>query len=110
MEEGSQTVTVRAEIAQGAENLRPGQFVEASLAGVTGAGIWHVPSAAVARQRDQAYVFVQTASGFRAVAVKLNGEAAGGTQISGDFKGDERIAVNGAASLKSLWQGVEGGK
>lgn len=110
VEEGSQTVAVRAEIGQGAENLRPGQFVEATLAVTDGAKNWYVPNTALIRQRDQAYIFVQTTGGFRAIPVKLAGETARGTLISGDLKGDERIAVSGAASLKALWQGAaEGG-
>lgn len=109
VEEGSQTVTVRAEVRQGAENLRPGQFVEAVLAADGSGKHWHVPNAALVRLRDQSFVFMQTATGFRAKAVKLEGEAADSSIITGDFKGGERIAVRGTASLKAMWQGLAGG-
>lgn len=110
VEEGSQTVTVRAEIRQGAENLRPGQFVETVLA-IDGIGQhWHVPNSALVRLRDQAYVFVQTATGFFARPVKLAGETAESSVVSAEFKGDERIAVRGTASLKAMWQGMTAGE
>lgn len=109
VEEGSQTVTVRAEIRQGTENLRPGQFVEAVLS-TDGIGKhWHVPNAALVRLRDQTYVFVRTATGFRAQPVKLAGETADSSVVSGEFKGDERIAVRGTSSLKAVWQGLAAG-
>lgn len=111
VEEGSQTVAVRAEVRQGAENLRPGQFVEAVLAADGSGRHWHVPNTALVRLRDQPYVFVQTATGFRAQAVKLGGETAGSSVVTGEFRGDERIAVRGTASLKAMWQGLaEGGE
>lgn len=109
VEEGSQTVTVRAEVRQGAESLRPGQFVEAVLAADGSGKHWHVPNAALVRLRDQSYVFVQTATGFRVKAVKLAGETAGSSIISGDFSGDEHVAVRGTASLKAMWQGLAAG-
>lgn len=109
VEEGNQTVTVRAEIRQGAENLRPGQFVEAVLTMDSDDKHWHVPSSALVRQRDQAYVFVQTATGFFAKSVKLGGETAGNTVVIAEFKGDEHIAVSGTVSLKAMWQGLAAG-
>lgn len=109
VEEGSQTVTVRAEIRQGSENLRPGQFVEAVLA-VDGSGKhWHVPNSALVRLRELAFVFVQTATGFVARPVKLGGETAENSVVSAEFKGDEHIAVRGTASLKAMWQGLAAG-
>ncbi|BAN35727.1 efflux transporter, RND family, MFP subunit [Sulfuricella denitrificans skB26] len=109
VEEGSQTVTVRAEIRQGAENLRPGQFVEAVLAVDSDDKHWHVPNSALVRQREQAYVFVQTTTGFLAKSVKLGGETAGNSVVIAEFKGDERIAVSGTVSLKAMWQGLAAG-
>ncbi len=109
VDEGSQTVTVRAEIRQGVENLRPGQFVEAVLALDADGKHWHVPNSALVRLRDQAYVFVQTAMGFVARPVKLGGETAETSVVSAEFKGDEHIAVRGTASLKAMWQGLAAG-
>lgn len=109
VEENSQTVTVRAEIRQGAENLRPGQFVEAILAVDGTDKHWHMPNSALVRLRDQSYVFVQTATGFLVRPVKLGGETAESSVVSAEFKGDEHIAVRGTASLKAMWQGLAAG-
>lgn len=109
VEEGSQTIAVRAEIRMGAENLRPGQFVEAVLAADGGGKHWHLPNSALVRLRDRPYVFVQTVAGFRIVPVGLSGESADSSVVSGDFKGDERIAVRGASSLKAMLQGLSAG-
>ncbi|MDO9063854.1 MAG: efflux RND transporter periplasmic adaptor subunit [Sulfuricella sp.] len=109
VEEGSQTISVRAEIGQGAENLRPGQLVEAVLAANGSDKHWHVQNSALVRLHDLPYVFVQTAAGFRAQPVKLAGESADSSVVSGDFKGDERIAVRGTASLKAILQGTSMG-
>lgn len=109
VEEGSQTVTVRAEIRQGAEKLMPGQQVEAVLAVDSSEKHWHVPNSALVRQRDLVYVFVQTATGFLARQVKLGGETAESSVVIAEFRGDEQIAVRGTASLKAMWQGLAAG-
>ncbi len=107
--EGSQTVMVRAEIRNGAENLRPGQYAEAEIVAAA-TSHWQVPASALVRNQERAYVFVQTPGGFRAQLVTLSGETASGALIGAGLKGDERIAVRGAASLKGMWQGIGGGE
>ncbi|MBS4099192.1 MAG: efflux RND transporter periplasmic adaptor subunit [Sulfuricella sp.] len=104
--EGSQTVLVRAEIRDGAENLRPGQYAEAQIVSAGAAGQWQVPAAALVRHLERAYVFVQTAGGFRAQAVTLLGETASGGLVGEGLSGTERIAVRGVATLKGMWQGI----
>ncbi len=108
VEEGSQTVTIRAEVGQGAENLRPGQLVEAVVAGGNGKS-WRVPDTALIRARDQAYVFVQIPSGFLVQPVRVMGETAAGSTIGGDLRDGQRIAVRGTVSLKAVWQGLAAG-
>lgn len=107
--EGSQTVMVRAEIRNGAENLRPGQYAEAEII-ASSASHWQVPPSALVRHQERAYVFVQTATGFRAQAVMVAGENAAGALLGSGLKGDERVAVRGAAALKGMWQGIGGGE
>lgn len=63
--EANQTVMVRAEITDGAANLRPGQYVEAVLGLTSGAKQWTVANMALMRDGGQTYVFVQTPSGYR---------------------------------------------
>ena len=107
----NQTVMARAEITGGLQNLHAGQFVEAQLvSSVTTGKQWHVPSSALARNQEKAFVFVQTPSGFRAQAVTLVSQSQDSSTISGDLKGNERIAVKGVAALKAAWMGLGGGE
>jgi RND family efflux transporter MFP subunit len=104
---GNQTVLVRALIDRGAERLRPGQYVEASLAASGEESAFAVPAGAVARIGGQPVVFVRTAQGFSAQPVRLLGEAAGKSIVAG-LKGDERVAVKGVAALKAAAAGIGG--
>ena len=105
----NQTVAVRAEIATGADRLRPGQFVEASVAASSaGAKQWSVPNAALVRTEGALLLFVQTAQGFRAQKVTLMSEGAADSLVGGELKGDERIAVRGVAALKAALSGIGG--
>ncbi|MFZ5502396.1 MAG: efflux RND transporter periplasmic adaptor subunit [Pseudomonadota bacterium] len=108
---GNQTVQVRAVINQGADNLRPGQFVEAVIAmPASTPAQWNVPNSALARLHQQAVIFVKTSGGFRAEAVTVIHEGAKNSVVSGALKGDEQIAVQGVSVLKSAAMGIGGGE
>ena len=103
----NQTILMRALIREGAENLRPGQFVEASIATSSGAAAqWQVPNGAVARIGGKAMVLVETAKGFRPEGVTVLHVGAESSVITGPFKGDEKIAVRGVSALKASVMGV----
>lgn len=104
----NQTVLVRAVTTRGAERLRPGQFVEASIAGRAGDGRWSVPNTALVRHQRRVLVFVRTPAGFRAQEVKLVAEGAERSVVTGGFRGGERVAVKGAAMLKARLAGIGG--
>lgn len=104
--EANQTVMVRAEIDRNAAALRPGQFVEASIAAAGGDAQWSVPSGAVARVKGRAVVFVRSAEGFRAQPVSVVNETATRTIVSGRLAAGERIAVKGVAALKAALAGI----
>lgn len=107
----SQTVMIRAEITQGVENLRAGQYVEARVAGSAGdAKQWQIPTAALARHQGKSHVFVQAKGGFVATEVQVLGEAPIASTIGGKLRGDERIAVKGIAALKAIWTGAGSGE
>ena len=110
--DANQTVPVRAEIRENAENMRPGQFVEVLITTATGNDKqWLVPNSALIRHQGQAHVFVQTAKGFRAQPVRLVSEMTSSSIIaSAGLRGDERVVVRGAAALKAAWQGVGEGE
>ncbi len=105
----NQSILLRATITQGAENLRPNQFVEVSIAthsdGVTQ---WEIPNAALARVGGQTMVFVATATGFHAQNVALKNEGAQNSVIAGELKGNEKIAVRGVSALKASLMGIGG--
>ena len=108
---GSQTILVRALIDKGAEALRPGQYVEASISTENGnKKQWNVPNAALVRLDAQAIVFVRTATGFHAMPVTILLEGEQNSVITGQFKGDEQIAVRGVSALKSSAMGIGGGE
>lgn len=109
VEPTSQTVIVRAEFDEPDSDLRPGQMVEAQIApSAGGRAEWRVRSGSMVRRGPDAYVFVQTDSGFVATPVKVREELPAFAVVSGSFRGDERIAVRGVAALKGAWQGLGG--
>ncbi len=107
----NQTILVRAMIHEGATNLRPGQFVEASISNKSGATTqWSIPNSALVRVDNRAVIFVKTANGFRAETVTILSEGADSSAITGALKGDEQIAVQGVSALKSSVMGIGGGQ
>lgn len=104
--EANQTVMVRAEMNEGAGNLRPGQYVEAVVGSAPGVKQWVVPNAALVRAENKAYVFVQTPAGYRPQLVQVLGQTPAAITISGELRGDERVASKGTVALKAAWQGL----
>ena len=102
MASGTQTLSVRAEIREGASRLRPGQLVEAALGVGGGNALWAVPPTSLARVGNNATVYVKTTDGFQPIAVRVVEEGPTSSLVAGPFKGDERIAVKGVATLKSM--------
>ena len=108
---GNQTILLRALIRNGAESLRPGQFVEASInTNANNSTQWSMPNSALARINGKTFVFVETAKGFRYETVTVLHEGAQNSLISGNFKGDEKIAVQGVSTLKAQMMGIGGGE
>ncbi len=104
-----QFVPVRAELSSGIGALLPGQALEASVLPVArGAGGTRVPMAAVVRHEGRTLVFVPTAAGFDAVAVRLIEEGDAGALVDGPFTAGERVVVRGASALKARLAGVGG--
>jgi len=104
----TQTLAVRAEVRKGAERLRAGQLVEAVLGGTGGQGVWTVPVSAIARSNGRAQVYVATPGGFTAQVVQVVEEAGGNALVAAPFKGNERVAAKGVATLKAIEAGIGG--
>jgi len=99
-----QGVLVRAEVTEGAQRLRPGQFVQANLIGPDNGDLYRVPRAALVRSGGDSYVFVESPDGFETVPVEVQVEETAHIIISGEFAADARVATSGTASLKAAWQ------
>jgi membrane fusion protein, heavy metal efflux system len=104
----NQTMHVRAEIRQGAENLALGQFVEAQIETGAKANQFTVPRSALARNGKDNFIFKQTQTGFESVAVKLISEQGTQAMIEAPLNDKEIIAVTGIAALKGSWLGLGG--
>ena len=70
---------------------------------------WALPLQAVARQDDQAYVFVRTEKGFVARPVTVVSSAGPSVQVTGDLKPGQEVAASSVIALKAAWQGKSGG-
>lgn len=106
----NQTILLRARIDRGTDNLRPGQFVEASISVPGNQAHWTLPNSALIRLTGKTLVFVSTSRGFRPVSVKVINEGAENSLVSAAFKGDEQVVIHGASSLKSHMMGIGGGE
>ena len=105
----NQTVIARAEITTSDRKLRPQQVVEAEITlAQSGEAFWGVHPASVVRHEGKAYVFVQTAEGFRPQEIAIQEEGPELTVISGPFDGTESVAIKGLVPLKGAWQGLGG--
>ena len=111
LNKNNQTTQVRASISQGAEQLSVGQIVDVALVESTTTGArtsFAVPRSAVARQGEQAVLFVQQARGVTVLPVKILLEQDQQLTVQADLNGDETIAVQGVAALKGHWLGLGG--
>ncbi len=107
----NQSILLRGMITEGADNLRPNQFVEATIATAIGAQAqWEIPNTAIARVAGKTLLFIATPKGFHPLAITVMNEGAYNSVISGNLKGDEKIAVRGVSALKSKVMGLGGGE
>ncbi len=108
---GNQTILVRALIHDGAANLRPGQFVEATIATHSNSTTqWSLPNGSLSRIDSSTVVFVRTATGFRTEPVSIVHEGAQNSIVNAKFTGTEQIAAQGISALKSSAMGIGGGE
>jgi RND family efflux transporter MFP subunit len=106
---GNQTILLRALIQQGANNLRPGQYVEATIGTADEAlNQWSIPNSALARINNKAVIFIETTSGYRSEPVTVMHEGATDSVITSKLKGNEKIAVQGVSALKASLMGIGG--
>ncbi len=104
-----QTVMVRARVDAGIQQLRAGELVQVTLP-LAGASAWDLPLAAIARQGEQAYVFVRTAKGFVSRPVVVVSSGGQQVRVQGALAAGEQVAVSSVVTLKAAWLGESGGE
>lgn len=106
---GNQTILLRVVIDHGAENLRPGQYLEASVETVSHKRTqWSVPNSALARIGNKTVIFVNTATGFHGVEINMLQEGNQNSLVSAALNGSEAVAVQGVSALKAKLMGIGG--
>lgn len=109
LSDSNQTILLRALIHKGTQNLRPGQYVDVTIAtGATNNAQWSIPNSALARIEGKSVIFVESKNGFRVVAITILHEGTQNTLIGGKLSGKERIAVAGVSALKAKVMGIGG--
>lgn len=99
----TQVAVARAEVAETGQ-LRPGQFVSVVLgSGADPDEVLAVPTSAVIRSRDAAYVFVRDPQGFTVRPVRVVGADGDSVFIADGPDAQSEVAIAGVAALKALW-------
>ena len=105
----NQTVQVRAEVAEPRGCVSPGQYVEVRLELAAAESQFRVPSGAVVRSGEKAFVFRREPYGFVARSVQVVSEQGGYAVLAGSLQAGDAVAVSGLAALKAAWLGQGGG-
>ena len=106
----TQSITAVVEVTDGAETLRPGQVINASVAlRPNGTPQWRVPAGAVVRHAGRSWVFVRVAEGFRAKPVTVIVETPSATSIRAGLAPDDVVASRGILTLLAELTDVYGG-
>jgi len=104
----NQTILARA-IVQGrdaASLLRAGQRLNTRIIQASDKAAFKIPNTAIAQNEGKAFIFIRTPQGFSVTPVTVIGKQDAESIISGDFSGNEDIAVAGAVALKANWLGL----
>jgi cobalt-zinc-cadmium efflux system membrane fusion protein len=103
----NQTVLARAVVAaQNAASLRPGQRLNTRIIQTSDKAAFKIPNTAIAQNEGKAFIFIRKPQGFLVTPVTVVGKQGDESIISGEFTGNEDIAVNGAVALKANWLGL----
>ncbi|WP_411726084.1 efflux RND transporter periplasmic adaptor subunit, partial [Methyloglobulus sp.] len=106
----NQTILARAVIQDNPSTVRVGQKVTIQVIQTTDANTYKLPDAAIAHNEGKTYVFIRDKDSFRVSEISILGKQSGGSVISGNFSGNEEIAINNAVALKAVWLGLGSGE
>lgn len=110
LDETTRLVPVIATLDNAGSTWRIGETVNVSiLVPASGDRTVAVPSAAVQMIEDKSFVFVRTATGFRATPVTLGRTNGGQVTVTSGLTGSERIASTNSFTLKAELGKGEGG-
>lgn len=103
----NQTILARAVVAKtNTASLRPGQRLNARIIQSSGKITFKVPNTAIAQNEGKAFIFIRNPQGFSVTPITVVGKQDAESIISGEFSGNEEIAVQGAVALKANWLGL----
>lgn len=104
--EADQGVLIRAQITEGTERLRPGQFVQAQIASAeNGEERYRVARTAVMHEGRKAFVFLKTEEGFSPHEVRIAVHEGEHLVILTRLPPATPIAIRGTAALKASLSG-----
>jgi cobalt-zinc-cadmium efflux system membrane fusion protein len=106
----NQSVLARALIKDNLSSVRVGQKVTIQYLKRAGSETYTLPDTAIAHNEGKTFVFIKVKDGFKVDEVAILGKQSGSSVISGNFSGNEEIAINNAAALKANWLGLGGGE
>ncbi|MGZ8190919.1 MAG: efflux RND transporter periplasmic adaptor subunit [Methylococcaceae bacterium] len=106
----NQTLLARAIIKGAQSTVRAGQRINIQIIQPSDQAIFSIPNAAIAQNEGKSYIFIRNPSGFGVRQIKVVGKQGEESIISGDFTGDEDIAIKGAVALKANWLGLGSGE
>ena len=106
----TQSLAAVVEVSDGADAIRPGQVVSASVAlRPNGTPQWRLPAGAVVRHAGQSWVFVRGEMSFRARPVVVISESASTVSIRANLAPDDQVASRGILSLLAELTEIHGG-
>lgn len=109
----NQTVTVRTEVTQGTESLRPGQMIQAEVDQATQGSTWKVPNQAIFNHKGKNYLYLEKSQKdfdfYTPTEIKVLSQNASVTTFqSTQIKAGNEIVVKGISSLKAMSLGFGG--
>ncbi|MEQ1739832.1 MAG: efflux RND transporter periplasmic adaptor subunit [Methyloglobulus sp.] len=106
----NQTILSKAVIRDNPSSVRIGQKVTIQHLQTSDAETYLLPDAAIAHNDGKTYVFIRDKDGFKVSPVTILGKQSDGSVITGNFSGNEEIAMNNAVALKANWLGLGSGE
>ncbi|MFL5255675.1 MAG: efflux RND transporter periplasmic adaptor subunit [Rhodopila sp.] len=101
MDEKTRTLKVRVELDNAEHLLRPGSFAGVTITPRSATALT-IPASAVQRLKDQAFVFVEEASGvFRKRPVILGNRGRSRVEVASGLQAGEKIVSQGAFTLRA---------